>query len=161
MVPIEPYEENYKVPAELSLCEPATCRCEHETREPIAQCEGSSLQLTPRNPGQYENGEYEVDHLTVVTRNHKLFRLHCKDWDADPTVEPLAHLKNAPTKVEESIKADESSDLTKLVFINSKNKYSKKITEENGQQSEVPKAKHKNFFFHLHLINFNTNIINT
>ena len=50
----------------------------------------------------FDNGEYEVDHLSVVTENNKYMRSHWFGWPGH-TVEPLIHLKNAPVKKNEAI----------------------------------------------------------
>ena len=109
MVPMEPYDETYKVPDELNLCDPEFCKCHLEKSKAVLDTEDGSSRC--KNPGPLENGEYEVDHLSVCTRNHKLFRLHCKGWEAEPTVEPLIHLENCPEKVEEAIEKYNASNL--------------------------------------------------
>ena len=55
-----------------------------------------------KQPEPFDNGEYEVDHLSVVTDNNKFFRLHCKGWPGY-TEEPVIHLENAPVAQNEAI----------------------------------------------------------
>ena len=53
-------------------------------------------------PDALANGEWEVDAASVNTANHKLFRTYFRGYNGF-TLEPRAHLKNAPLCVNDAI----------------------------------------------------------
>lgn len=59
-------------------------------------------QISHPEPDALANGEWEVDAASVNTANHKLFRTYFKGYNGF-TLEPRAHLKNAPLCVNDAI----------------------------------------------------------
>lgn len=56
------------------------------------------------NYGPLDNGEYEVDKVSVVTNDHGKFRTYWKGYNAEEyTIEPRAHLRNAPIAINAGI----------------------------------------------------------
>ena len=62
----------------------------------------SDTNTSNKKPGVLENGEYEVDWMSVCTTDHKKFRTHWKGYE-NHTLEPRCHLRNAPVLVNAAI----------------------------------------------------------
>ena len=87
--------------------------CNKEPSECSDSCAGSVFlegsengKYRPQNPipepDALANGEWEVDHASVNTVDHKLFRTYFRGYKGF-TLEPRAHLKNAPLCVNNAI----------------------------------------------------------
>lgn len=62
----------------------------------------SDLRMPKEKPGPFDNGEYEVDRVSVYTANHNYFRTHYTGHK-EHTLELRCHLKNCPILVNQGI----------------------------------------------------------
>ncbi len=87
--------------------------CDKDPKECSDSCAGSVFlegsvngKYRPQNPqpepDALANGEWEVYAASVMTADHKLFRTYFKGYKGH-TLEPRAHLKNAPLCVNDAI----------------------------------------------------------
>lgn len=56
----------------------------------------------PKYRGPFDNGEYEVENMSVCTRDHGKFRTYWKGYNTF-TLEPRCHLRNSPYYVNKAI----------------------------------------------------------